>query len=135
MANLVNLKIMTPEGIFWNEQVDIVTVKTTEGYIGLQHGRSPFVASLDIAELKINSQNSAKHKVCAVAGGLVFMDKTGVSIITDAIEYKDKIDLVRAEKAKKLAELTLKEAKSEAEQFAASVSLKKAINRIHVRGK
>lgn len=63
------------------------------------------------------------------------MDKTGVSIITDAIEYKDKIDLVRAEKAKKLAELTLKEAKSEAEQFAASVSLKKAINRIHVRGK
>lgn len=135
MANLVNLKIMTPEGIFWNEQVDIVTVKTTEGYIGLQHGRSPFVASLDIAELKINTQNSAKHKVCAVAGGLVFMDKTGVSIITDAIEYKDKIDLVRAEKAKKLAEQALKDAKSEAEQFSASVSLKKAINRIHVRGK
>lgn len=63
------------------------------------------------------------------------MDKTGVSIITDAIEYKDKIDLVRAEKAKKLAEQALKDAKSEAEQFSASVSLKKAINRIHVRGK
>lgn len=134
MANTVNLKIMTPDGIFWSSPVDIVLVKTTEGYIGLQKGKSPFVASLDIAELKINSHSSKDHKVCAVAGGIVIANQEGISIITDAIEYKDKIDVARAERAKKAAEEALKRSSSDAENLRAEISLRKAINRINVRG-
>lgn len=130
---LVELKIMTPQGIFWNEPVEVVTVKTTEGYIGLQKNKSPFVASLDIAELMINPQSSNKHKVCAIAGGLVIANKESVNIITDAIEYKDKIDLSRAERAKRHAEQALKSVKSEAEHQLATVALKKALNRIDVK--
>lgn len=130
---LVKLKIMTPDGIFWHEPVEIVTVKTTEGYIGLQKNKSPFVASLDIAELLINPQSSNKHKVCAIAGGLVIATKNHINIITDAIEYKEKIDLSRAERAKKHAEEALKNVKSEAEHQLAQVALKKALNRIEVR--
>lgn len=130
---LVKLKIMTPSGIFWDEPVEIVTVKTTEGYIGLQKNKSPFVASLDIAELLINPQSSNKHKICAIAGGLVIANTDHINIITDAIEYKEKIDLSRAEKAKRHAEQSIKSVKSEAEHQLASIALKRALNRIEVR--
>ena len=99
----------------------------------MQKNKSPFVASLDIAELMINPQSSNKHKVCAIAGGLVIANKESVNIITDAIEYKEKIDLARAERARQHAERALKNTKSEAEHQLASVALKKALNRIDVK--
>lgn len=133
MANLVPLKIITPQGIFWDKEVDIVTVKTTEGYIGLQKGKSPFVASLDIAELLINSNASSKKRVCAIAGGLVIAKQESIDIITDAIEFKDDIDVSRAQRAKTNAEAALKQSKSDEEQQQAQIALKKAINRIQVK--
>ena len=73
MANKTHLKIMTPQGIFFDKDIAIVTVKTTEGYIGLQHGKSPFVASLDIAEMTITAEQGGKKEECAIAGGLVYV--------------------------------------------------------------
>ena len=113
-------------------QFKIVTFKTTEGYIGVLAGKSPFVASLDIAELLINSSSSKDHKVCAIAGGLAYVEPGSVSIITDAIEYKELIDIKRAEKQKKLAEDSLSQKKGASEILKAQIALKKAINRIQV---
>lgn len=126
------LKIITPEGLFWNKEVDIVTVKTTEGYMGLLHGKSPIVASLDIAELAINKKGTHEYLECAIAGGLVYVTPEKVEIITDAIEEKTKIDVARAEKALKDAESLLKQKSDAKEHHLASLALKKAINRINV---
>ena len=129
----VSLKIITPDGTFWNKPVDIVTLKTTEGYIGLQHGKSPFVASLDIAELTINKKGSNEYKDCAIAGGIVIASKEKVEIITDAIEFKGDIDVKRAQKAKNLAEKAIQTKRSEAEYMNASLALKRALNRIQIK--
>lgn len=131
-SNKVNLKIITPEGIFWDKPVEIVTLRTTEGAIGLQKGRSPFVASLAIAELTINMSTSPEARTCAIAGGLVIANANTVSIITSGIEFKENIDISRAERAKRLAEEAIKASKDEVELFKAQLALKKAINRIEV---
>lgn len=127
------LKIITPEGLFYNGEVEIVTVKTTEGNIGLMHGKSPFVASLDIAELQINKHGSKDFLDCAIAGGLVYAKADSVNIITDAIEEKSKIDITRAEKARKIAEQELKIKMDAKEHLLADQALKRAINRINVK--
>ena len=129
----LNLKIITPEGLFWNKEVEIVTVKTTEGYMGVLSGKSPVVASLDIAELKINKPGTKDYMICAIAGGLMYATPTSVDIITDAIEEKSKIDINRAEKAKKEAELALKQKSDDVQHHLASRALKRALNRIDVR--
>ena len=133
MANKTHLKIMTPNGIFFDKDIAIVTVKTSEGYIGLQHGKSPFVASLEIAEMSITSEFGGKKEECAIAGGLVYVTTSEVQIITDAIEYKANIELNRAEKAKREAEVKLKQKLEDSEHHKQSLSLKRAINRIHVK--
>ena len=89
--NKVHLKIMTPNGIFFEGDVEMVTVKTSAGYIGLQHGKSPFVASLEYAPIEIKQE---KHKiVSAISGGLVYANPESINIITDAIENKENINL------------------------------------------
>ena len=133
MMQQVRLKIITPEKVFWDKDIDIVTVKTTEGYIGLQKNKSPFVAALDVAELHINIKGTKDYYDCAIAGGIVKATKSEISIITDAIEFKGKIDLPRAEKAKRIAEQKIKDNLSESENIRVQLSLKKAINRIEVR--
>lgn len=133
MTNKTHVKIMTPDGIFLEEELHLVSVKTTEGYIGLQHGKSPFVASLEIAEMSIYKEQNSKPQICAIAGGLVYVTPESVQIITDAIEYKEKIELARAEAEKRKAEALLNQKLDEAEAMKASISLKKAINRISIK--
>ncbi len=133
MANKTRLKIMTPNGIFFDKDVAMVTVKTTEGNIGLQHGKSPFVASLEISELSITSEQGGKKEDCAIAGGLVYVTQEEVQIITDAIEYKANIQINRAEKAKREAEAKLKQKLDDSDHLKQQVALKKAVNRINVK--
>jgi F-type H+-transporting ATPase subunit epsilon len=127
------LKIITPNGFFYNKEVDIVTVKTTEGFIGLMKNKSPFVAALDISNLLINKKNSKDFLECAIAGGIVKATPNNVEIITDEIEEKSKISESRARKSKLEAEKLLKIKKDVAEIHMVEISLKKAINRLSVK--
>ena len=43
------LTISTPYGLFYEKEVDIVTLKTSEGYIGLQKNRIPFISAIEIS--------------------------------------------------------------------------------------
>lgn len=101
--------------------------------MGLLHGKSPIVASLDIAELTINKKGSHDYVDCAIAGGLLYVTPEKVEIITDAIERKDKIDITRAERAKREAEARLKQRQDATETHLAELALKRAINRIMIR--
>ena len=133
MAQKTSVKIITPNGIFLNEDIYLISVKTPVGYIGLQHGKSPFVASLEIAEMSIFKDTNVKPQICAIAGGIVYVTSEKIKIITDAIEYKEKIELSRAEAEKKQAESMLKQKLDDAEIMKAQISLKKAINRISIK--
>lgn len=127
------LKIITPNGIAWNKEVDIVTVKTTEGYIGILHGKSPIVAALEIDEIRINKAGSSNYKEGAISGGLLYVTPNSVDIITDAFEEKGQIDVSRAERAKKYAEQGLKAKKNSIEYELSKRALKRAINRLSVK--
>lgn len=129
--NLTHLRIITPTGVFFDGDVSIVTVRTLSGEMGILRGKSPIITPLAIADLYIGPKSDKKQ--CAISGGVMQANQTSVLIITDAIEYKDKIDLERAERARTQAELRLKQKISESEEAEAQLALMRAINRINVR--
>lgn len=47
------LKIVTPEKIFWDGDVDLVVVHTTEGDIGIKANHVNYISRLDIGKIKI----------------------------------------------------------------------------------
>lgn len=136
MANLIHLKVVTPMGVYIDKDVEIVTTKTTEGYIGLQKGNTPMVASLVISKLFINHKNTPDYDEYSISGGIVYVTKDSVTIITESIESKDQINASEIKRKIAALENKLKDTTDVHEVKKIEVSLKKAINRLNlVEGK
>lgn len=56
-----NLQIVTPDKLFYNEDVDMLVVRTTEGDVGILKGHIDYVASLDIGIIKIKKDGNRSY--------------------------------------------------------------------------
>lgn len=128
------LRISTPNGIFFEDDVYMVTLKTSEGYIGLQYNRMPFISSIEISTLYINIDNNSsleKQKKAAIGGGIVFSEKTYIDIFTDDIEWVDEI--VRSDVERQIENATQKLQDQNidlVQKHKNELILKKAINKL-----
>lgn len=133
-TNKTRLRISTPNGLFYDNDVYMVTIKTTEGYIGLQRNRLPFISNVEISSLYISEDSNAslEKRICAaIGGGIVFVEKDYVDIFTDDIEWKDQIIKSDVEKQIEIATQKLKEMQLDLiEQHKNELVIKKAMNKL-----
>ncbi|MEJ8553964.1 F0F1 ATP synthase subunit epsilon [Tepidibacter sp. Z1-5] len=132
MAGEFSVEIVTPDKKFFEGTAEMVVVRTINGDVGILKNHASYVAPLDIGLLKLKKNGSFKE--ASVAGGFIQVDKEKTTILTEAAEWADQIDVQRANKAKEEAEAKIKSA-DEKEVKLAKVDLKKAINRIEVSNK
>jgi F-type H+-transporting ATPase subunit epsilon len=114
------LDIVTPERLVYSEDVDIVTIPTVEGEIGILANHTPIVSVIAPGELKIKKDGEVTYM--AVSGGFVQFMKNKATILADAAERAEEIDMARAENARERARKLLSEkldTVSHAETFAA----------------
>lgn len=130
MASLFKLDIVTPDKQFFDEEIEMLIVRTTEGDIGVLHDHEPLVAPVSIGAIRIKKDGNFRSAACA--GGFINVDETGVTIVTDSAEWSDEIDINRAQKAKERAESRLQEENKEIDVLRAKVSLNRAVNRVRV---
>ncbi|MGO1368649.1 F0F1 ATP synthase subunit epsilon [Senegalia sp. (in: firmicutes)] len=131
MAATFDLEIVTPDRKFFEDQVEMVVVRGLEGDIGILKNHTPYVTPLAIGRVKI--KQNGKYKLATVAEGYLDVTKTKTTIVTDAAEWPEEIDLNRAELAKKRAEEKLKRKEKDIDTRRAEIALKKAINRINMK--
>lgn len=84
----LKLKIITPKGIFFDDFINIVTVKTSEGYIGILENHIPLVANLEIAKIYIKKDKKTYQLL--LSAGILYSNKKEVKILTDYVEYSEK---------------------------------------------
>ena len=133
MASLYKLEIVTPDKQFFEGDVEMTIVRTTEGDVGVLHDHEPLVAPVSIGMVRIKENGTFKSAACA--GGFISVDETGATLITDSAEWSSDIDLTRAETAKERAEERLNATSKETDVLRSKVSLNRAVNRIHVATK
>ena len=80
------LKIVTPEKIFFDDMVEQVIVRTSEGDIGILAGHENYVADLASAPVKI--KQNGKTRVSALSNGMIKVSENGVIILATAIEWR-----------------------------------------------
>jgi F-type H+-transporting ATPase subunit epsilon len=124
----MNLKIITPHKTLLDEPVDSVTATTLDGEIGVLPNHIPLVSPLDIGVLKF-VQNGQTKKV-AVMGGVFSTDGKVTTVLSDAAELSDEIDVARAQHAKERAEARLREKAASVDVKRAELSLAKALVRL-----
>lgn len=125
-----HLKISTPKGLFFDGEVDILTVKTANGYIGIQKNRLPFISNIEISVMYINSKASNNEKICAIGGGLIYVEREYVDIFTDDIIYKEDINELKIQALILKTEKKLETKISSSEILKNELLLKKAMNKI-----
>ncbi|NLY45605.1 MAG: ATP synthase F1 subunit epsilon [Tissierella sp.] len=125
-----HLEIVTPDRKFFEDEVDMVIVRGIEGDLAILKGRSPIATPLKICKVRIFQDDV--ERVAAVVQGYVTAIDDHVTIVTEAAEWPDEIDVNRAEEAKKRAEALLAKQASDINFARASSALQRAINRIEV---
>ena len=61
MANQFALEIVTPENIFYNDQVEMVIMRTTKGDRAILKDHIPFVAGLVEGQLRVKKDGKFKE--------------------------------------------------------------------------
>lgn len=128
-----NLQIISPTRIFFDGDVDMVEMKTTEGEIGVLAGHIPLTAILEPGVIRIKQADGTKE--AAMHDGFVEIRKDKVTILAESCEWPDEIDVERAKEAKERAERRIKSGKKEIDMTRAEVALKKALTRIDLAGR
>ena len=124
------LNIVTPRGIYQQLDVQMLNLRTTAGQIGILANHLPLASGVEISEMNYIDAKG-ERKTFAVAGGFVYVSEDDTSLIVNAIESPEEIDLHRAEEAKLRAQRRLDS--KDGDLLRASMALKKAITRISVK--
>ena len=100
-----HLKIVTPDGLLFDGQVEELIVRTTTGDMGVQAGHINCVAALGMGKATIIADGQRRYAACI--GGLLSVVNGEAVLVPTTFEWADKIDAERAESAAKRAKSVL----------------------------
>ena len=95
-------EIVSQDRTVFQGDVDIVILPGAAGEMGVLPHHAPVLTTLKFGVVKV--RRGGREDVFAVAGGVAEVQPDIVTILADAAENVEEIDVVRAETAKKRAE-------------------------------
>ena len=125
------LKIITPERVFFEGMVDMLEMNTTEGEIGILPGHIPMTVIIKPGVAKIYETNG-ETKEAAMHAGFVEILPDKVTVLAEIAEWPGEIDIARAEAARARAEARLQEKDPSMDMQRAEIALLRALARINV---
>ncbi len=124
------LRIITPDRVFYENNIEMVEFNTTEGEIGVLPGHIPMTVIVKPGILTITEENEKKE--AALHAGFAEILPDGVTIMAEIVEWPAEIDIHRAEAARQRAEERIRNHTSETDMARAQTALLRAIARISV---
>ncbi len=135
MADDLNIEIISPDSQVLKDQVESITIPGTAGSFQVLKNHAPLISTFEIGVIKVK-KSGAEHLLYTTSGGTVEVNNNKVLVLSDSIEKVDKIDINRAEEAKKRAEERLANKDVETiDVVRAEAALNRAVNRIKAYGK
>ena len=132
----IKVSVVTPDGPVYESDVEMVITKAQSGELGILPGHISMVAPLEIGVVRLFKSGSKEEDLVAVSGGFLEVRPDQVTILAQAAEKAEDIDVERALRAKERAEQRMRDQKAEHTDFRrAELALQRAINRLTVTGK
>ena len=129
MAETFHLKITSPERVFFEGEVTMVEINTTEGQIGVLANHIPLTSVLAPGVCYLHVPDG-DPKVCAIHGGFFEILQDSMTILAEVCEWPDEIDVSRAEEARIRAERRLTDKPAGTDIARAMLALKRSAARI-----
>ncbi len=130
---VIDFKIVTPKGLFYEGQADIIDLPLTKGMTGILPNHFPLVSTIEVGEMIFRLKG--KSRSLSISGGVVYVSKNETLILANQIEFKEDIDIERAKESEKRARERLESKNPNIDIARAELALKKALNRIKIASK
>jgi len=130
---MINLKIVTPNGVYKETSTSILNIKTIDGERGLLTNHIPTVLMLEIS--KMSTIEDGERKEYAIGGGMLYFKDNLATLLVDSIESKDEIDVDRALKAQERAKGYLISKDPNIDLKRAQLALNRSLNRLKIVGR
>lgn len=112
------LDIVTAERLISSEEVDVLVAPGSEGELSILPNHAPLLTSLASGEVRIITDGNERY--ISVSGGFLEIIDNKVTILADAAERADEIDIKRSEDA-------LRRAKDRVQNAVDDVDLERAL--------
>ena len=126
----IKVDIVTAEQLVYSEDVDVVIVPGVDGEMAILPSHAPLMTMIKPGELRLKT--GVEEILMAVTGGFLEVRPDRITILADAAERAEDIDISRAEAAKRRAEERLKGAVTEVDTARAEASLRRSLIRLQV---
>jgi F-type H+-transporting ATPase subunit epsilon len=100
------VQLVSPEQVLYDGEAEMVVCRPVDGAIAFLNGHVPYLGALADDEVRIILPGEGEE-AAAVHGGFVQMTGDHLVVLSDLAELKGRIDVARAEQAKRIAEETL----------------------------
>ena len=127
----IQLEIVTPERLVYEDEVDSVNVPGIEGELGILPHHAPLLSILGFGELRI--RKGGAEESFAIVGGFLQVRPDRVVVMAETADLASEIDLEKAQEARREAERALEGAATDEVNLAsARAQLQQALLRIRV---
>jgi len=125
----LNVDIVTAERLVYSEQeVDELIVPGIEGELGVLPLHAPLLTMIQPGVLRV--VKGGEEVAMAITGGFIEVRDNRVTILADAVERGEDIDVARAEEARRRAQEQLAAREAAVDVAQAEVALKRALIRL-----
>lgn len=122
-----NLKIVTPDGLFFDGQAEQLIVRTTTGDIGIMARHMNYLAPLGMGRAVVIANGQRRTAACI--GGMVSVMNGEVTLVPTTFEWAEDIDVERAERSFQKASRIIEENASETDVKLAKAKISRAMIR------
>lgn len=124
MSKTFKFEVVTPTGIFYQDEVDFISFRAINGEMGVMAGHAPMLVANRPCTLEIEKNKEKKYAF--ISEGFVEITSEKVSFVVDLADWSENIDEQAAIKAKRIAE---EELESKTQDLGKKVELKASIER------
>jgi F-type H+-transporting ATPase subunit epsilon len=130
MPDTFQLEIVTPTKLLVKDAAEEAQIPGLSGYLGILPGHAPLITELAVGVITYKA-SGATHTL-SVAWGFAEVLPDRVTILAEAAERPQEIDVARAQKAKDKAEQLLKSNDPQTDYARAEDALHRAETRLNV---
>jgi F-type H+-transporting ATPase subunit epsilon len=125
----LRVDIVTAEKVVFSEEdVDRLIVPGIEGELGVLPLHAPLLTSIQPGVLRV--VKGEEETTMAITGGFIEVRENRITILADAAERGEDIDLARVEEARRRAEERLASREATVDMVQAEMALKRALVRL-----
>jgi len=131
MPNTMKLEVVTPGAVAYSADVEMVTLPTVTGQIGVYPQHVPLITRCEPGEMIV--RRNGQDEIVALGHAIVEITATSVAVVTDMAIGVHDIDEARAEEARRRAEERLRDKISDEEVATVNAALARSMAQLKIK--